>query len=74
MEEFLNNLAGQLSNQDPSKLSPEMMLGDIEGYSSLESLFIMLMVDKVYNVIITDEDMTYSTTISELYNIIKSRK
>lgn len=73
IEELINNITGQLTQQDPSKLSPETRLGDIEGYSSLESLFILLMIDKVYKVNLTDEDMDASTTIEDLFNIIKSK-
>ena len=74
MEELINNLAGLFSDQDPSKLSPETFISDIGGYSSLEKLFILLMVDDVYKVILTDDDITDSTTIEDLYNVIKSRK
>jgi acyl carrier protein len=73
MEEFINNLAIQFTNQDPSKLKPGTYLYDIDGYSSLESLFILLMIDEKYKVNITSEDLTESTTIEDLYNIIKSR-
>lgn len=74
MEEFINHLASQFTNQAPSKLNPGTFLYDIDGYSSLESLFILLMIDEIYNVNITSDDLTESTTIEDLYNIIKSRR
>jgi len=74
VEKFIVNIAKQFTYQDPAKLSPDTKLRDIEGYSSLESLFIMLMVDEIYNVNLTEEDMIDSTTIEELFNRIKSKK
>ena len=74
IDELISNIAGQLNRQDPSKLSPDTVLRDIEGWSSLESLFVLLMVDDVYKITLTGDDITESTTIGDLYNIIKSRK
>jgi acyl carrier protein len=74
IEELIKNIAGQLTDQDPSKLSPETILRDIEGFSSLEALFILLMIDDVYKVNITGDDMMEINTIEDLYNLIKSRK
>ena len=74
IEGLISNIAGQLTDQDPSKLSPETTLRDIEGFSSLEALFILLMIDDVYKVNITGDDMMEIDTIEDLYNLIKSRK
>jgi len=74
IEEFIIKLAGQFTYQDPAKLTPDTKLRDIEGFSSLEALFIMLMVDEIYNVNLTEEDMVDSTTIEELFSRIKSKK
>ena len=73
IEELIKNIAEQLSSHDPSQLTPQTKLNNIQGFSSLERLFVMLMVDEVYKVNLTDSDMNDSTTIEDLYNIIKSR-
>lgn len=73
IDEFINNFAGQLTNPDPSTLRPDTIINDIEGYSSLESLFILLMVDEIYKVNLTSDDLLQSTTIQDLFDLIKSR-
>jgi acyl carrier protein len=73
VEGLIQNIACQLNRHNSSKLTPETVLVDIEGWSSLEALFVMLMVDEVYKVNLSGDDITYSTTIKDLYNIIKSR-
>jgi acyl carrier protein len=74
IEELISNISGQLNRHDPSKLSADTILRDIEGFSSLEALFILLMIDDVYKVNITGDDMMEISTIGDLYNLIKSRK
>ena len=73
IEEFMDNLAGQLANNDSLELTPDTFIYDIEGYSSLESLFILLMIDDIYKVNLNDEDINHATTVEDLFNKIKSR-
>ena len=73
IDDFIKNIAGQLSSHDPSELTPQTKLTNIDGYSSLERLFIMMMVDEVYNVNLSEEDMKDSITIEELFDIVKSK-
>lgn len=73
IQDFIKNIAGQLSSHDPSEITPQTKLSNIEGYSSLERLFIMMMVDEKYNVNLSEEDMKDNITIEELYTIVKSK-
>lgn len=74
IEEFINNITGELMDQDPPKLTPETNFKDIKEWSSLTALMIIMMVDEVYQVTLTADDMQNSNTIEDLFNIIKSRK
>ena len=48
-EEFFKNISNALDNPDPSILSMDSVLKDIEGYGSLSALMVILMIDEDYN-------------------------
>lgn len=73
IEGFIKNISGQLSSHDPSELTPQTRLSNIDGFSSLERLLVMLMIDEKYNVNFSEEDMKDDLTIEELFNIVKSK-
>jgi len=75
IERLINNIADHLSLRDPSKLTANTILRDIDGWSSLDALFLLLMVDDVYKVNISGDEITDSFTIKDLYDLIlKSRE
>ena len=73
IEDFIKNISGQLSSPDPSELNPQTRLSNVDGFSSLERLLIMLMIDEKYNVNLSEEDMEDNFTIEDLFNIVKSK-
>lgn len=73
IQEFIRNFADQVEDIDPGSLKPDTKFREIEGWSSLISLFIIGMVDEKYQVKIKGDDIKNSQTIEDLFKIIKLR-
>lgn len=70
---FIEKFAEQLEEVKVKDLKPETKFRDIEEWSSLMALSIIAMVDEEYEVIIKGEDIRYSKTINDLFEVVKSR-
>ena len=73
IKEFLENFADQYDEIEVSDISPDMPFRDIEGWSSLTALSVIAMVDDVYKLRLTGDDIRSSVTIEDIYNILNSR-
>ena len=73
IKEFMQNFADQFDDPEITILSPSMRFRDIEGWCSLIALTIIAMVDEVYRVRLTGDDVRNSETIEDIYNIVKSK-
>lgn len=74
IKEFIEHFAEQFDETDISELKPETVFHDLEEYTSLIALSIILMVDEEYGVTIDGNDMKSVVTIEDLYNLVKSKK
>jgi len=74
LQSYVNNFAAQFDETDASVFTPETKFRDLEEWSSLIALSVIAMVDEEYEVKIKGDDIRNSTTIEDLYNIVKSRK
>lgn len=70
---FVQNFASQFDDTNPSEFSIETRFRNIDEWSSLVALSIIAMVDEEYKVKLTGDDIRNSQTISDIYNIVKSR-
>jgi len=70
---FVTNFTDQLDDTDISLIDSETKFRDIEEWDSLTSLSIIAMVDEEYHVKLSGEDFRQSSTIQDLFDIIKSR-
>lgn len=73
LKTFVENFADQYDDTDPSEIKPETIFKDLDEYSSLTALSIIAMVDDEYNVSLKGDDMRNTSTVEELYNLVKSR-
>ncbi len=73
LEKFVQNFAEQFDETDASEFTGQTRFRDIEEWDSLISLSIIAMVDEEYDVKITGDDIRNSTTIEDIFNIVKSR-
>jgi len=70
---FVQNFAAQFDETDASEFSIETRFRDIEEWSSLTALSIIAMVDEVYNVKLTGDDIRKSSSLNDVFNIVKTK-
>ncbi len=70
---FVKNFASQFEDTDVSEFNPETRFRELEEWSSLSALSIIAMIDEEYNVIVKGDDIRGSQTISELFELVKSK-
>lgn len=73
IKEFIENFAAQFDDTDAGEFKAETVFHDLDEYTSLIALSIILMIDEEYGVSITAEDMTAAVTIEDLFNTVKSK-
>jgi len=73
LEVFIKNFASQFEETDINEFSPSTQFKNLKEWSSLTALSVIAMVDEEYSVKIKGDNIRNSTTIEDLYNIVKSR-
>ena len=75
MEEhkFIINFSRQFDETDPELIKIDTNFRDLDEWSSLTALSVMAMSDTEYGVNLTAEDLGKSTTLADIYRIIKSK-
>ena len=73
IKEFIQHFAEQLDDTDVNELTPETKFRDLEEWSSIIGLSIILMVDEEYGITIGADDMKQAETIGELFNIVQAK-
>lgn len=73
MKDFLANFAEQFDDTDPGEIKAETVFKDLDEWSSLIALSIIAMVDEEYDVTLKGDDVRNSSTVEDLFNIVKSR-
>ena len=73
IKDFIEKFAEQFDETDISEFKPETVFHDLEEYTSLNALSIILMVDEEYNVTINGNDMQSCVTIQDLFNLVQHK-
>ena len=73
LTDFIKNFASQFETTDLNEFSSTTQFKQIAEWSSLLTLAIIAMINKKYKVKIKGEDIRNSSTIEDLYLIVKSR-
>ncbi len=71
--DFIQNFALQFEETDTTLFTSETRFHELEEWSSILALSIIAMVDEEYGIRLKGADIRSSTTIEDLYNIVKSR-
>ena len=71
---FVKIFSEQFEDTDSFVFTPETKFKDLDEWSSLLALSIIAMVDDEFNVTIKGDDIRSAETITDLYNIVKSKK
>lgn len=73
IKDFIEHFAEQFDETELSELKPETVFHELDEYSSLIALSIILMIDEEYGVNIDAEEMSAAVTIEDLFNTVKSK-
>jgi acyl carrier protein len=73
-EEFVQNIANQFDETDPSLFKTDTEFKQLDEWSSLIALSIIAMIDEEYNVSLKGDDIRNAATIQDLYEIIIHKK
>lgn len=73
INKFIEHFAEQFDETDISEFKPETVFHDLEEYTSLIALSIILMVDEEYSITIDGNDMKACVTIQDLFNLVQSK-
>jgi acyl carrier protein len=73
LKDFVKNFASQFDETGNNEFSPATEFKALDEWSSLIALSIIAMVDEEYDVKIKGNEIRNSTTIEDLYNVVKSR-
>jgi acyl carrier protein len=70
---FVKNFAELFEETDAAMFRPATKFRNIEEWSSLAALSVIAMVDEKYNVSLTGDDIRKSSTVEDIYNIVKGK-
>lgn len=73
LEKFLEHFCEELEDTDLNKIDTSTDFKNIEEWDSLVALSIIAMIDEEFEVLLTGNDMMKSTTIEDLYDLIKNK-
>lgn len=73
IKEFIQHFAEQLDETDVNELTPETKFRDLEEWSSIIGLSIILMVDEEYGITIGADEMKQAQTIGDLFNVVQAK-
>ena len=73
INDFIEKFAEQFEDTAPEEFKPETVFHDLDEYSSLIALSIILMIDEEYGVAIDANEMTAAVTIEDLFNTVKAK-
>lgn len=71
LNEFVEKFAEQFDDTDATEIKAETIFKDLEEWSSLIALSVIAMVDEEYDITIKGDDIRNSSTIEDLFNLVK---
>lgn len=73
IKQFIEVLTDQFDEIELDEITPDTHFKQLEDWSSLVALSVIAAVDEEFGVTLKGEDINNSHTVSDLYNIVKSR-
>jgi len=74
IEEFTKNLEQELEDIELGTLTPQTNYRDLKNWSSMYALIIIAFVDFNFDITLNGNDLKSTQTVSDLYNLVKSKK
>jgi acyl carrier protein len=73
IEDFIAQLEEEYEDIAPGTLKPKSVFREVFEWSSINALILIALVKTQYDVTVNAEDIANSSTVEDLFNIIKSR-
>lgn len=73
IEDFILKLEAEYEDLTPGTLKPDSVFRNVFEWSSINALILIALVKTEYDVTINAEDIAGSSTVEDLFQIIKSR-
>lgn len=73
IKEFIEKFAEIFDDTDASLLTPETNFRDLDEWSSLSALGLLALADEEYDVSLEANDIRKAVTISDIFEVIKSK-
>jgi acyl carrier protein len=74
IEKFVPQFAAQFEDTPAENFKADTNFRDIEEWDSLIALSIIAMADEEYGVKLTGDDIRNSTTVNDIFEILKKKK
>ena len=74
IKDFIEHFADQFDDTELSEFKPETEFHDLDEYTSVIALSIILMIDEEYGVSMDADEMAAAVTIEDLFNTVKSKQ
>ena len=71
---FLKRIEQVFDHASPGTSTPETLFRDLPGWTSLQSLVVVITLDEEYGVSITADELQRARTLGELYQLAKDKQ
>ena len=73
IQEFIKNFADQFDEVPTENFTEETSFKDNDEWSSMTALSVIAMIDEIYAVRLTGDDIRKSNTIKDIYTIVTEK-
>ena len=73
LKEFIENFAAQFEETESTEITAITIFKDLDEWSSLTALSVIAMADEEYEVVLTGDDIRNSTTVNDLFELVKAK-
>ena len=73
LKEFIENFAAQFEETESNEITAITIFKDLDEWSSLTALSVIAMADEEYEVVLTGDDIRNSSTVNDLFELVKAK-
>ena len=73
LKEFIENFAAQFEETESNEITAITIFKDLDEWSSLTALSVIAMAAEEYEVVLTGDDIRNSTTVNDLFELVKAK-
>ena len=73
LKEFIENFAAEFEETESNEITAITIFKDLDEWSSLTALSVIAMADEEYEVVLTGDDIRNSTTVNDLFELVKAK-